>query len=1101
MVYNYCMNKIKPKRAKLNENQAKAVETIHGSLLVLAGPGTGKTELLGRRVANILKVDDVSASNILCLTFTDTGSINMQSRLREIIGGEAGKVAVHTFHAFCSDIRNRYPEYFYEGSETVMIDDYINHSMIESILEKLPINNPLANKIDGGFLYAPSIIGAISKLKSNGITPDDFSKILNSNAQIMKLLSDDLDTILSPRVSKHMLPELQNFAIKSSKLPKQNLPGGVTSYANIVAASIARTVKTTLETEKTASITEWKNTWAKKDKSGNRLIFKDENYTEKMSALNEIYEIYLEEMKRNNYTDFNDLIIDVTNAIKKYPDLKAELQEQYQYIMVDEFQDTNLAQLNIVFLLTDYDENPNVMVVGDDDQGIFAFQGADVNNINKFRKNYPKHKVISLTENYRSHGEILRLSCQVIDQSETSLSSIDSNINKKLIAKYNPENHCVKHIEHQNSADELLWIAKDIAQRIKEGEIPSNIAVIAKKHSSLLDLVPYLDNLGIKISYERKDNALDNQLVSLLQEIMITIQAINQGDENSLDETLAYIITHPSFNFSARKICEIGIESKKLRKPWYKIMQKHSDFQEFIDWLIRLAIFSRHANLEEVIEYAIGKQKFYDQTFKSPIFDYYFGEISDENVDEYISCLESLKSILDTVKKYAGDEKARVLDFIDCVKGHETAKIKIPILRSSGHDLTNAVNLMTAHGSKGLEFNTVYIIQSLDSSWGKKARKKPEKLLFPKNLPLTTTDGASDERLRLYFVAMTRAKNNLIITNSTNSDDNKKQFLSADFLNETDIQKTTATPPKQLEDKLVKAEYNWYHDISPKIKETVAEVLSPMIEKYRLSATDLQKFLDVSREGPRQFLTSSLLRFPQGSSVHLAFGNAIHQTLQKAHNFITNSNIRRQPEDIISDFETYLKSYPLDKKELEDYTQKGIEALRVFLDQEYASFNNKQKSEISFSTQDCRVGSALLSGKLDLLEVNQKNAIVTDYKTGKPSADWKGVTPSEKIKLHQYKQQLMFYTLLIKKSRDFSELQVQQAKIQFVIPDDAKKIHTLAATWTEEEMDDFEILIQAVWQKINNLEFNDISDYSKNLDGIKRFEQKLVEDFKNNQRI
>ncbi|MCA9335203.1 UvrD-helicase domain-containing protein, partial [Candidatus Saccharibacteria bacterium] len=126
---------------KLNENQRRAVDTIDGPVMVIAGPGTGKTELLAMRAANILKQTDALPENILCLTFTEAGSVAMKKRLTSIIGRDAYNVSVFTFHAFGTDIMGRYREYFYNGADFSAADDLARHRIITDILDSLPYDN------------------------------------------------------------------------------------------------------------------------------------------------------------------------------------------------------------------------------------------------------------------------------------------------------------------------------------------------------------------------------------------------------------------------------------------------------------------------------------------------------------------------------------------------------------------------------------------------------------------------------------------------------------------------------------------------------------------------------------------------------------------------------------------------------------------------------------------------------------------------------------------------------------------------------------------------------------------------------------------------
>ncbi|QWQ31746.1 UvrD-helicase domain-containing protein [Candidatus Minimicrobia vallesae] len=159
--------------AKLNDNQRQAVDYIHGSLLVIAGPGTGKTELLSMRTAQILKKTDTLPNSILCLTFTESGATNMRQRLRQIIGEDAYKIAIHTFHSFGTEIINQHREYFFRGADAQPVDELTQYRIISGILEGLDWRNPLSAKNNGEFVYIKDFIRMISAFNQFNLIPSE----------------------------------------------------------------------------------------------------------------------------------------------------------------------------------------------------------------------------------------------------------------------------------------------------------------------------------------------------------------------------------------------------------------------------------------------------------------------------------------------------------------------------------------------------------------------------------------------------------------------------------------------------------------------------------------------------------------------------------------------------------------------------------------------------------------------------------------------------------------------------------------------------------------------------------------------------------------
>ncbi|MCA9338850.1 UvrD-helicase domain-containing protein, partial [Candidatus Saccharibacteria bacterium] len=182
---------------KLNKNQRLAVDAIDGPVMVVAGPGTGKTELLSMRVANILQKTDTSAQNILCLTFTESGANAMRERLIELMGKEAYGVSVHTFHSFGSEIINRYGDYFYSGAHFHPADELSSYNVLHSIFEKLPHDNPLGSKMNGEYTQLRSVQNTISHFKKSGLTPDEIQRLLKNNTLFLDFAEPVLQKIFA----------------------------------------------------------------------------------------------------------------------------------------------------------------------------------------------------------------------------------------------------------------------------------------------------------------------------------------------------------------------------------------------------------------------------------------------------------------------------------------------------------------------------------------------------------------------------------------------------------------------------------------------------------------------------------------------------------------------------------------------------------------------------------------------------------------------------------------------------------------------------------------------------------------------------------------
>lgn len=455
--------------------------------------------------------------------------------------------------------------------------------------------------------------------------------------------------------------------------------------------------------------------------------------------------------------------------------------------------------------------------------------------------------------------------------------------------------------------------------------------------------------------------------------------------------------------------------------------------------------------------------------------------------------LEALRTIRAKLRDYQPNETPTLQSFLEFIRMHRRLGSAIASVRPHSERIDDAINLMTAHKSKGLEFDNVYIIGAIDSSWGERVRSRTRLIGYPENLPLAPSGDTLDERLRLFFVAMTRARSHLTISYS-NADDKGKNTLRASFLTGENWQATTPKEPATIETLTHAAQLAWYQPLVEPLATTMRELLAPNLENYKLSSTHLNNFLDVSRGGPQTFLMNNLLRFPQAVSPSAAYGSAIHATLQRAHSHLTATGKPRPAEDILHDFEENLAAQHLPEKDFHTYLQKGSDALSAFLEAKYGSFAPTQKTELNFAGQNVYLGKAHLTGSLDLVDIAENNIVVTDYKTGKAARDWTGKTDYEKIKLHRYKQQLMFYDLLVRHSRDYSNYTFEKGVLQFVEPTPGGEIIALEAHFSHDDLDRFGLLVQKVWQHIITLDLPDVSQYEPSYKGILAFEQALLDE-------
>ncbi len=522
-------------------------------------------------------------------------------------------------------------------------------------------------------------------------------------------------------------------------------------------------------------------------------------------------------------------------------------------------------------------------------------------------------------------------------------------------------------------------------------------------------------------------------------------------------------------------------------------MKAHDATKHLFAWLTAAAGQALHLPLERMVDVLLGNTPL-DDLFTSPLKEYFFSEKAREgDLSTYTAHLQNLSTIRERLREHSVDMVTpRLADFLDFMDANRQAGTRITSFRHIGED-SASVQLISAHGSKGLEFDHVFIVNATDTMWGEKATGRTPVIAFPPHLRLRQKSDDYDERLRLFYVAMTRARHNLHISYA-NETDAGKQVLLASFLVESPLDRHEESSTSDAAGQEA-AEHLWYAPIVNIPAVSIHDYLAPMLKNYKLSATHVNSFIDVTHGGPQQFLLNTLLRFPSAPTAARSYGIAIHSTLQRAHDHVRATGSLLPEEDILHEFEKNIEKMAFTDDERRHYLHQGSDTLRIFLKENYSGFSANQQAELDFKYQDVVVEGVRLTGKLDVAEFNKEtcSATVIDYKTGGSLATWDKGQDYQKIKAHKYRQQLLFYKLLIENSRDWRKYTMTEGILQFVEPDPSGKIIDLRLTdFDTAELERFTKLISIIWKHINELSFPDTSGYENSIDGIKQFEDDLL---------
>ncbi|HEX5797840.1 MAG TPA: ATP-dependent DNA helicase [Candidatus Saccharimonadales bacterium] len=1083
---------------RLNSKQKQAVELIDGPVLVVAGPGTGKTQLLAMRAANILRKADVSPYNILCLTFTDNAARNMRKRLAGIIGQPAYHVSIQTFHSFGSDVINQYPDNFIDRELLQQVDELGRYELLREIFEDLPHSDPLSTKVGDQFIFLKNTMDAISQLKQNGLAPEELRKIINANQEFINALAGDLAETFATTPSAKQLSSYLNLLSSIKKHSKNERHFGFPGLADECAFELQQAIeKTDSDGRYAKPITAWRDKWCKKD-SDNKFIFKDGGMNiRKMYALADVYQKMLDSMAEQGLYDFDDMVVETVHAMENNDELRLNLQERYQYVLVDEFQDTNKAQLRMLACLGSnpvHENRPNIMAVGDDDQAIYAFQGAEVSNMAAFFGMYDEPKLITLDENYRSNSNILKNSSFISAQITDRLEEVVPSAGKQLSAQIKHKTDVIEHLSFSSELAQYDWIAERIYELINDGAKPEEIAVIAPRHKYLERLMPYLGNKKIPVAYERRENILEAPIVKQLITMSELVVAIAENRQDDVDVFISQVLAYDFWGVPSDELVKTSIDCYDKHKHWLDVLPKSNDknLREITAWFVSLAKKSTLEPMEYILDELIGTQtEGKKQKFISPMRDYYFNKDNYErSTDIYLVLLGQLSTLRQRLRQWKPNRTLYVKDLVEFSELYMSASLKV--VDTNPHtQAANAVQVMTAYKAKGLEFGSVFIINAQDEVWGPTARSQSSRLSLPRNLPIEPAGSEDNDKLRLLFVAMTRARHTLYMTGYTHSLDNKPSPILSFLENNIEPKKVEKPATPQAKEILAT-------DWSYRFRQIIADkktLLEPILENYKLSVTHLNNFLDVKDGGPEYFFTHNLLRFPEAMSPSAAYGDSVHKTLQWAHAQLVDSGKLPSIGKVQDYFSGQLKRKYLKKSDAKKLNLRGRDALEVYLKQKKDTLSITDKIERGFNNEGVVVNGANLSGKIDKLSFDESgSAFVADFKTGKPAKSWKARDEYEKIKLHKYRQQLLFYKLLVENSASFGKrLTVNSGSIEFIEVDEQGKLtDELVLAFDPDEITRFATLISAVWTHINNLDFPDTSKYPKNLTGIKQFEEDLL---------
>ena len=991
--------------AQLNTEQRVAVDQMEGPVMVLAGPGTGKTQLIAARIGNILYNTDTQAQNLLCLTYTEAGVKAMRERLKRLIGSAASQVHIHTFHSYCHQlIQNNFS--FFGHSKLEPLDELERIEIIRSIIDELPIDNIL-KQANQAYVNEGKINHFIAMMKAESWSKEDVHEAIDSYVHNLK----------------------NNPAFQYKRKYKKFNPGD----------------------PKEAKIAEEK---LKMDR---------------LKASAELLSVYQDKLKKNHRYDFEDMILWVIKAFHEHPELLQQQQEQFLYILVDEFQDTNGAQFDLLNLLISFWEDPNIFVVGDDDQSIFEFQGARLSNTRSFIEQYSDSlSLIVLKNNYRSAAAILSAAANLISKNDDRLSNkIDLGISKELIAS----NPAVANLDkkpllkiYKNKFQEQLGIVNELERAHIANENLSEIAIIYAKHQQVKIIEDLLLKRNIPFQTRKKKNILTHFLI---EEILYLLKYIHKESSQSLkgDFYLVKILHFELFGINPSDLSRLQFYQSRPKdeyKSWRETISDEGLMKELgIIEIDKFLKFSQRINELVLLAGRIAVPEMVQKLLDAMgILPYV---VQHENSKEY---LQILKTFVDYIGvQTLKDKKLNLKKFLERIDRMVELSISIPMTRVYGD--INGVNLVTAHSSKGLEYETVYLLDCSSSPW------EPSKInIHSFKLPDTLTESEDDAlleaRRRLFYVAITRAKKNLFLSYAHFNEREKAQG-NAIFLDELLASKSIEVKEVGTDDD--ETSFALIDSLKPAphllIHENVD--IDQLISNFEMSASALNAYLDC----PLRFYYEQLLKVPSLSSEAATYGTAMHNAL---HHYFEKRN-----EDADIELDPLLKEF---ENEMDHFSahfsdagfkfrkDKGLHILSMLYEQKVDQW--PEKVELEFPLRNVAFKEdILLKGFIDRLDIlEEDDAVIVDYKTGSNPQKKLTQPNSKNPRGGDYWRQLIFYKILCDHSA-YSKYNIQQASIVSLELDGHQKLNNYDIHIKAEDVNLVGEMIEETWQNIKEKNFSE----------------------------
>jgi len=743
---------------------------------------------------------------------------------------------------------------------------------------------------------------------------------------------------------------------------------------------------------------------------------------EKTLEIAHAYAKYEELMRAENALDFGDLSFFVLRLFEEHPEVLAEYREKFKYVMVDEFQDTNYAQFRLLMLLADHGTR-NIVVVGDDDQSIFRWRGASLSNIIQFEKAFPEVAKVVLVENYRSNQNILDASHFFVKFNDPNRLEAREGISKALHSQRDE----VLPIECVRTADyfaEVDFVVEKINELAMAGVPLREIAVLVRSNKNA---VPFSEAFEAEdIPYQVRSS---KGMLSLpeIKDIVAIVKVV-AGDDSCSDTALFRVLNFDIFGLNADDVNEVFRKTREQAKKGgdktsFDILAEaatadvlpgfEDDLTRFVQFIHRVREFAQSHTANETIAYFLNESG-------------YMRDLEERFTRESEKRKENLGAFSKIIKEFedkASDSAGRSIKaFAEYLRMVEESGIPITDKDDVANEL-DAVQILTAHGAKGLEFDTVFVVNLVEGRFP--VMKRADPLKVPEELTkeiLGEGDFRIEEERRLFYVALTRAKRKLYLTYAPRYEGNK-EWKKSQFLEE--IGESGLIEEKEVggggaetgaAENLADAGGEKLTEVKPTHKQpqTIRKIPTAWENYKNFSYSQIDTF----RTCPLKYACRYVINLSEPASQVMTFGTTLHNTLDDFYKQLDVTNAETYSlENLQKIYKEKWSANGFESKEHEEARiEQGLEILREFHEKNSKPWVKPMYLEKDFHV---KIGDYMISGRIDRIDRLEDGTFeVIDYKTTKSKALDKN-----------YQLQLHVYALAC---RDFLHIPVSKLSVYFL---------------------------------------------------------------------